>query len=74
MSDEQGLGIKTNDRSTNWYVFIGNDEKGMIVAGCQLHYCVLCENKPPENKCINWKMETEGLLEQGTPSRIYIAE
>ena len=33
---ETTLGIKTNDRSTNWYVKIGR----MIVAGCQIHYVI----------------------------------
>lgn len=35
-NDHEVLGIKTNARSTNWYVGIGN----MIVAGCQIHYAV----------------------------------
>ena len=33
---EKVLGIKTNEKSTNWYVEIGN----MIVAGCQIHYVI----------------------------------
>lgn len=33
---EQVLGIKTNARSTNWYVIIGN----MVIAGCQIHYVI----------------------------------
>ena len=28
--------IKTNVKSTNWYVLIGN----MIIAGCQIHYAI----------------------------------
>lgn len=36
--DSEVLGIKTNARSTNWYLEIGN----MIVAGCQIHYAVEC--------------------------------
>ena len=40
------LGIQTNRNSTNWYAFVGNEEKGMVVAGCQIHYAVKCENKP----------------------------
>lgn len=31
---EETLGIKTNAKSTNWYVEIGN----MTLAGCQIHY------------------------------------
>lgn len=38
--DEETLGIKTNRGSTNWYVQIGN----MVIAGCQIHYAIECEN------------------------------
>lgn len=38
--DKQVLDIKTNARSTNWYVEIGN----MTVAGCQIHYAVRTNN------------------------------
>ncbi len=34
--DQQTLGIKTNARSTNWYVEIGS----MLIAGCQIHYAL----------------------------------
>ncbi len=33
-SDNETLGIKTNARSANWYVEIGN----MMIAGCQIFY------------------------------------
>ena len=36
--DSEVLGLKTNARSTNWYVELGN----MIIAGCQIHYAVQC--------------------------------
>lgn len=36
LSDEEALGIKTNARSTNWFVSIGN----LLIAGCQIHYAV----------------------------------
>ena len=35
-NSENTLGVKTNAKSTNWYMQIGN----MIVAGCQIHYCI----------------------------------
>ena len=35
---QQVLGIKTNSKSTNWYVEIGN----MTLAGCQIHYAIRC--------------------------------
>ena len=36
LNDEQALGIKTNHRSTNWFLSIGN----LLIAGCQIHYAV----------------------------------
>ena len=35
-SSEDTLGIKTNNKSTNWYIEIGN----MIIAGCQVNYAI----------------------------------
>lgn len=36
LTSEDTLGVKTNSKSTNWYVSIGN----MLVAGCQIHYVI----------------------------------
>ena len=36
LSSEETLGVKTNAKSTNWYVEIGN----MLIAGCQIHYAI----------------------------------
>lgn len=41
---EQTLGVKTNARSTNWYVQVGDT----LIAGCQIHYAVASEVKPDE--------------------------
>lgn len=35
-SAEETLGIKTNAKSTNWYLQVGN----MTIAGCQVHYAI----------------------------------
>lgn len=35
-SSEETLGVRTNARSTNWYVEIGC----MTLAGCQIHYAI----------------------------------
>lgn len=35
-SDAETLGIKTNARSTNWYIEVGNT----TIAGCQIHYAI----------------------------------
>lgn len=65
-NSEETLGVKTNDRSTNWYVVIGN----MIVAGCQIHYAIQAHSvslKPPTKE-----LET-GEVIKGPLTRIYNA-
>lgn len=34
----QVLGIRTNAKSTNWYIHVGN----MTIAGCQVHHAIRC--------------------------------
>ena len=70
MDSQEALGVKTNAKSTNWYVVIGN----MILAGCQIHYAVRCNGysrKPPTIEC-----EHEGQFKpsQGAITRIYNAD
>lgn len=38
-TDSDMLGIKTNARSTNWYLQVGN----LVIAGCQIHYALKTE-------------------------------
>ncbi len=40
LDSQETLGVRTNARSTNWYVQLGN----MLIAGCQIHYAIACEN------------------------------
>ena len=74
------LGVKTNYRSTNWFAKVGCDNKHVIIAGCQIHYCVRCENKPNEDSCITWDHTIRELdkpdvaITIKTPCRIYFAE
>ncbi len=35
-SSEETLGVRTNAKSTNWYVQIGR----LTIAGCQIHYAI----------------------------------
>lgn len=66
---ETTLGIRTNTRSTNWYAVIGN----VTVAGCQIHYVIQTETKPP-------RLVDDFSYEQGEtryftrPSTIFIAD
>lgn len=67
--DQETLGIKTNARSTNWYVEVGN----MIVAGFQIHYAIQVDdvNLGPAADF----HEKDGVVtEFMIPSRIYNAD
>ena len=74
-SDTDILGIKTNEKSTNWYVWVGSDDKGVLVAGCQIHYATICPEPPPLNNTSIWSHPQNGVVVPGkTPQQIYIAE
>ena len=70
LTSEDTLGIKTNAKSTNWYVEIGN----MLVAGCQIHYAIKTD-KCSKDKALNWSSSAEsGVKEFETPCSIYFAD
>lgn len=73
--EDNVLGIKTNSRSANWYAMIGSNEKEVVVAGCQIHYAVKCNDKP-STMPIEPEEFYEGKLVEGNKlrTRIYIAE
>lgn len=76
-TDTGTLGIKTNDRSTNWYAVIGSGEKRVIVAGCQIHYAVVCMQKPfigTIKDQIRWVESKGENAVVDFPNNIYIAE
>jgi len=43
---EDVLGFNPSRPSTNWFMTVGNEEKQIIIAGCQIHYVIRCENRP----------------------------
>lgn len=45
-NDQDTLGIKTNNKSANWYAIIGEQGKSIIIAGCQIHYACVSMEKP----------------------------
>lgn len=70
MTAEETLGVKTNAKSTNWYVSIGN----ALIAGCQIHYAIqtdMVSIDPGE-----WESEHNGVVTSGKRSRslIYMAD
>jgi len=68
------IGVKTNRNSSNWYAYVGSDEKGMIVAGCQIHYAVKCPKKPNTDKVKDFQYGSGEPTEYVRPTEIYIAE
>lgn len=74
IAEDSFLGIKTNRNSSNWYAFVGSEEKGILVAGCQIHYAVRCEKEPSTEKVKDVSYGENGVTEYERPSEIYIAE
>ena len=69
------LGVSTNRNATNWYAKIGSDTNHVIVAGCQIHYATLCNEKPNINDADSWSADSQnGVVRYKTPSKIYITE
>ena len=68
-NDEETLGIKTNGRSTNWYVSIGN----MVIAGCQIHYCIQTD-EVYRGEYVREEAHEGKVIETQVRSRIYMAD
>lgn len=69
-NDEATLGIKTNMRSTNWYLEIGN----ITLAGFQIHYAVRTD-RCNKGRAQHWQTSAaDGCKEMDAPSSIYFAD
>ena len=68
------LGIKTNMRSTNWFAKVGTEKNHVIIAGCQIHYAVRCEEVPDMNDIEDYRVTDKGCEKFTRPTRIYITE
>jgi len=68
------LGIKTNQKSSNWFAKVGSDNKHVIIAGCQIHYAVRRENKPTAESVNDFTVEGGVVMKHNKPVHIYIAE
>ncbi len=73
--EDNFLGLKTNRNSTNWYAKVGDGNNHVIIAGCQIHYAVKCNEKPSTESGEDWQADAaSGLKVFNTPSKIYIAQ
>jgi len=69
------LGIKTNIRSSNWFAKVGTDENHVIVAGCQIHYAIKCEQKPKIGDVTDFSIDSGVVTDFKRPIQAYyIAE
>ena len=69
------LGIKTNRASTNWYAKVGDKDRHVIIAGCQILYAVRADHPPNMGDSAEWQADaTNGIKRFDAPSRIYIAQ
>jgi len=67
VTSEEALGVKTNARSSNWFIKVGK----ATIAGCQIHFVIESDdvNFDPVDQ-IDSNGKSPGLL----PSLIYLAD
>lgn len=78
-SSEETLGVKTNVKSTNWYVIVGepgNNGKRVVIAGCQIHYACICMSKPNVGKVSEdkWDEKNGKYIQPVRETNIYLAQ
>ena len=67
---EETLGVKTNAKSTNWYLSIGN----LIITGCQIHYAIRTD-ECHLGSSMDWQADpANGAREFLAPSKIFNAD
>ena len=41
------IGVEpTGNGSTNWFAFVGKPGRQLVIAGCRIHYAVMCQKRP----------------------------
>lgn len=74
ITEDSFLGVKTNRMSTNWFAKVGAENNHVIIAGCQIHYAVRCENQPETGLTEDWQFDAaNGLKIEQVPTKIYLA-
>ena len=71
---DEVLGIKTNARSANWFAKVGTEKHHLIIAGCQIHYAMRCEERPSSDGTTVWDYNPDKVGIHKTPNRIYFTE
>ena len=69
------LGLKTTRNSSNWFAKVGSEQKHIVIAGCQIHYAIKCEEKPNTEASEDWQADAQnGVKLYERPSSIYVAQ
>lgn len=68
------LGVDTNRNTSNWYAYIGSDQKGVVVAGCQIHCAVKCEKPPNISPVMDCNYGNGFSQDFERPTEIYLGE
>lgn len=69
------LGLKTNRNSTNWFAKVGSEQKHVVIAGCQIHYAIKCNEKPNTEVIEDWQADAQnGIKLYQRPTSIYVAQ
>lgn len=67
------LGFTPLRPSTNWFLSVGVEGKEVIIAGCQIHYAVRCNDRPVSTvKPETYKQKDTGI--EYITNNIYYAE
>jgi hypothetical protein len=66
------LGIKTNLKSSNWFVKVSGEKNHIIIAGCQIHYAIQTNEKPHTNLTSDYSIELGEVKNYNRPTSIYI--
>ena len=73
MTAVEALGVEPNRNSANWMVKVGTEEHHIILAGCQIHYCVSCPDRPNQGDTSQIFTEDKGEATVRS-NQIYIPE
>lgn len=70
--DDSVLGVKTNRNSSNWFAMVGTEEEHIIIAGCQIHYAIKCNELPEYQGVKDYVVHGGDIKEYLRPTEIWM--
>lgn len=71
--EDSFLGVKTNRNSSNWYAQVGEGDKSIIIAGCQINYAIKCDSVNTDS-VEEYCFDATGIKVFERPTMIYVAQ